>query len=129
MKKIKRLTKEEIEAKKEELLQKAKQTIEEVKSGKRTSPATDFLNEIKEIVKEMLDNGVSYVRISKTIYDVYSFRVSEQTIRAFAHSVLGVPKRTRKSTQKAESSKPKSASEIKEETAQKRAENKGKATL
>ena len=129
MKKVKALTKEEIEAKKKELAKKAKETIEETKSGKRSSPATDFLNEVKDIIREMIDNGVSYVKISKTIYDVYSFKVSEQTIRAFAHSVLGVPIKKRKAAKKTEEEKPKSSSELKEEAAKKAKEKTGKATL
>jgi uncharacterized protein YjbJ (UPF0337 family) len=95
MAKRKALTIDEINAKKEELKGKVKESIELVKSGVRSSPATDFLEEIKEVVKEALDNGVSYKLLSKNIYDVYAFKVSEQTIRAYAHSVLGVPKRSR----------------------------------
>jgi cysteinyl-tRNA synthetase len=95
MAKRKALTSDEINAKKEELKGKVKESIELVKSGVRSSPATDFLEEIKEVVKEALDNGVSYKLLSKNIYDVYAFKVSEQTIRAYAHSVLGVPKRSR----------------------------------
>jgi len=131
MKKSKVPTKEEILAKKEELAKKAKETIEETKSGKRSSPITDFLNEIKEIIKEMIDNGVSYKKISKAIYDVYSFKVSEQTVRAFAHSTLGVPARKRSAVkpETATPTKPKSSSEIKEEAAKRNKEKTGKATL
>ncbi len=95
MAKRKAPTSDEINAKKEELKAKVKESEEEAKSGVRSSPATDFLAEIKEIVKEALDNGVSYRQLSKDIDSVYSFKVSEQTIRAYAHSVLGVPKRSR----------------------------------
>ena len=95
MAKRKALTNAEINDKKEELKGKVKESIELAKSGVRSSPATDFLEEIKEIVKEALNNSVSYKQLSKNIYDVYSFKVSEQTIRAYAHSVLGVPKRSR----------------------------------
>lgn len=101
MAKRKAPTSDEINDKKEELKGKVKESIELVKSGARSSPATDFLEEIKEIVKEALDNSVSYKQLSKNIYDVYAFKVSEQTIRAYAHSVLGVPKRSR-NTKRAE---------------------------
>jgi transposase len=117
MKKKRALSKEEIEAKKEEFTKKAKEAIEEAKTGKRKSPAAIFLNEIKDIVKEMIDNGVSYTKIAKTIYDVYSFRISEQTVRAFAHSVLGVPKKQNNKAKKPKEKK--TASQIKEEAAKK----------
>ncbi len=95
MAKRKEITSDEINAKKEELKAKVKESVKEAKLGVRRSPATDFLVEIKEIVKEALDNDVSYRQLSKDINDVYSFKVSEQTIRAFAHSALGIPKRSR----------------------------------
>ena len=107
MAKRKIITSDEINAKKEELKAKVKESAEEVKSGIRRSPATDFLAEIKEIIKEALDNNVSYRQLSKDIDDVYSFKVSEQTIRAFAHSVLGVPKRSRNTKKEEAKTEPK----------------------
>ncbi len=47
MAKRKALTSDVINAKKEELKGKVKESIELVKSGARSSPATDFLEEIK----------------------------------------------------------------------------------
>jgi len=110
MKKNRVPSKQEIETKKEALLKLVNETIEKIKQG-RSSPSTDFLLEIKEIIKEMIDNGVSYKKISIVIYQIYSFKISEQTIRAFAHSVLNVPVKIKLNK--------KSSSEIKSEIAKK----------
>ncbi len=110
MKKNRVPSKQEIETKKEALLKLVNETIEKTKQG-RSSPSTDFLLEIKEIIKEMIDNGVSYKKISTVIYQIYSFKISEQTIRAFAHSVLNVPVKSKLNK--------KSSSEIKSEIAKK----------
>lgn len=85
------LTKEEIEAKKEALKNKVSESKKKALVG-RSSPAKDFLTEISDIVKDALNHNVSYKQLTKDIFDVYSFKVSEQTLRAFAQSVLGVKK-------------------------------------
>jgi len=92
MSKMKAITKEEIRAKKEALKEKIAISKSEV-GVVRASPATDFLNEISDLIKDALSNKVSYKQLSKDIFSVYSFKVSEQTIRLFAQNVLGVPKR------------------------------------
>ena len=89
------LTTKQIESKKAEFEAKINNSIEANKTGK-TSPAKKFLNEIQDLLKKAIDSGVGYKQLSKDILEVYNFRVSEQTIRTFAHNVLGVEKRARK---------------------------------
>ena len=95
MAKVTQLTKEEIEAKRDELKAKVSESKKKALVG-RSSPAKDFLNEISDIVKDALKHNVSYKQLTKDIFDTYKFKVSEQTIRSFAHNVLGVEKQTRK---------------------------------
>ncbi len=94
MAKVQQLTKEEIEAKKDELKAKVNESKKKALVG-RLSPAKDFLNEISDIVKDALKHNVSYKQIAKDIFDTYKFKVSEQTLRAFAQNVLGVEKQKR----------------------------------
>lgn len=89
------LTSGQIASKKAELEAKINDNIEEKKLG-RISPAKKFLNEIQDLVKIAIENNVSYKQLSKDILEVYNFKVSEQTIRAFAHNVLGVEKKPRR---------------------------------
>ena len=100
MKTKKKIDKAAIEAKKRALEEKIEKSIEAAKLGKRRSPTSEFLDEIKDVIKKALDNGVSYRQLAKDIHDVYNFKVSEQTIRAFAHSVLGIPKKSRNAAPK-----------------------------
>ena len=98
------LTSEQIERKKAELEAKINDSIEAKKMG-RVSPAKKFLNEVQDLVKKAIESGVSYKQLSKDIFDIYNFKVSEQTIRSFAHNVIGVEKQTRsKNTTKATAS-------------------------
>ena len=90
-KKIKTITKELINSKLDEF--KAK--INEAKQGKRKSPAQEFLESVSDTIKEAINSGVSYRKLSKIIEEVYSFNVSEQTIRSYAHNVLGIAKKSR----------------------------------
>lgn len=121
MKNKKSINSDEINAKKEELKKRIEESKEKAKV--RSSPAKEFLEQVKDVVKDGLDNGVSYTQLSKDIYAVYNFKVSEQTIRAFAHSVLGVPKRPKKSASPAttwvKNEVLKTSSQIKEESAKK----------
>ena len=88
------LTSEEIANKIAELDAKIDDSIKNKSMG-RVSPAKTFLNEIKDLIKKAIDNEVSYKQLHKDILEVYNFKVSEQTIRAFAHNVLGIEKKTR----------------------------------
>jgi hypothetical protein len=104
MAKVTQLTKEEIEAKKDEFKAKVSESKKNALLG-RSSPAKDFLNEISDIVKDALKYNVSYKQIAKDIFDTYKFKISEQTLRAFAQNVLGVEKQKRsKNTTKATAS-------------------------
>ena len=89
------LTSEEIANKIAELDAKIDDSIKNKSMGRRVSPAKTFLNEIKDLIKKAIDNEVSYKQLSKDILEVYNFKVSEQTIRAFAHNTLGIEKKTR----------------------------------
>ena len=88
------LTSEEIAKRKDELNAKIDDSIKNKTNG-RNSPAKNFLNEVKDLVKKAIENEVSYKQLSKNILEVYNFKVSEQTIRAFAHNVLGIEKKKR----------------------------------
>ena len=88
------LTSEEIAKRKDELNAKIDDSIKNKTNG-RNSPAKNFLNEVKDLVKKAIENEVSYKQLSKNILEVYNFKVSEQTIRAFAHNTLGIEKKTR----------------------------------
>jgi len=55
--------------------------------------------EIKDIVKESFESGVSARQLAKQIHNVYDFKISEQTIKTFAKNVLKIEvkvKETRK---------------------------------
>lgn len=98
MSKVKVLTSEEIEAKKDELKAKINDSKKRAMAG-RLSPAKDFLSQISDIIKDALKNNVSYKQLTKDIFDVYSFKVSEQTLRSFAQNALGVAKQKRRVSQ------------------------------
>ena len=86
------LTDEQIEQKKLELEARFKKSIEEKKQG-RKSPAKKFLIQIEELVRTAIKNELSYRQIAKDIKDIYNFKISEQTIRSFAHNTLKIPKK------------------------------------
>ena len=80
-----------IKQKEAQLIEKAK----EVKKQKavRKSPARILLESIGDTIKKLVvQEGLSYPDISRIIKDVYDVKISAQTIRAYAHDVLGVPK-------------------------------------
>lgn len=108
MAKIKIPTAEEIEAKKEALKTKIATSKENAKNG-RISPTQNFLNQVKDLIDDAIKSGVSFAQISKDIYEVYSFKVSAQTIRVFAQNHLGLEKKSR--NKKAEKTTPKSKPE------------------
>jgi len=90
-KKVVTLDVDTIKQKEAQLLEKAK----EVKKQKavRKSPARILLESIGDTIKKLVVNeGLSYPDISRIIKDVYDVKISAQTIRAYAHDVLGVPK-------------------------------------
>ena len=90
-KKVVTLDADTIKQKEAQLLEKAK----EVKKQKtvRKSPARILLESIGDTIKKLIvQEGLSYPDISRIIKDVYDVKISAQTIRAYAHDVLGVPK-------------------------------------
>lgn len=90
-KKVATLDVDTIKQKEAQLLEKAK----EVKKQKavRKSPARILLESIGDTIKKLVVNeGLSYPDISRIIKDVYDVKISAQTIRAYAHDVLGIPK-------------------------------------
>ena len=88
----KALTKEQIEAKKEALMARVKESGETLKAG-RISPAKEFLFEIKEIVKSAIDLNIPYTQLSRDIEAIYNIRINVSILRAFAYSVLGDEKK------------------------------------
>lgn len=93
------LTKAQINAKKNELANAIKKEAERSKSTSRNTAARTFLMEIKDIVRESFESGVSARQLAKQIQNVYDFKISEQTIKTFATNVLGIEvkvKETRK---------------------------------
>ena len=94
MAKRKKITIEEINSKKDAFNAKIEESIKLKKIGK-ISPTQQFLHQIKDLIKKSIDNKISYKQISKDIYDVYNFKVNEQTIRIFAYNVLNVKKKTK----------------------------------
>lgn len=79
------LSDEQIDKKMSDFETKINNSIESKKMGK-VSPAKIFLAKVTHLLKKGLENGVSYKQLSKDIYDVYSFKVSEQTVRAFCRN-------------------------------------------
>lgn len=102
---IKSITDEMIEEKRKALASELEKEAKSKKSG--SSPATDFLTKISDEIKKSIDDKVSYRAIARTIESVYSVSVSEQTIRAFAHNILKVPKKVVKSSKESEKATPK----------------------
>ena len=100
-KKIKTIDKELIDSK----LDIFKAKIDEAKQSKRKSPAREFLESISDTIKEAIVSDVSYRKLSSIIEEVYSFKVSEQTIRDFAHKELGIAKKSRNIKTTAETAK------------------------
>ena len=90
-KKVVTLDVDTIKQKEAQLLEKAK----EVKKQKavRKSPARILLENIGDTIKKLVvQEGLSYPDISRVIKDVYDVKISAQTIRTYAHDVLGIPK-------------------------------------
>jgi len=85
---------EEIAAKKETLLQVAKEVLEKERSG-RGSPKSDFLSSLSSEIKMLLEQGISYVGLRKVIKEVYGVNVSTQILSNFAKRELGISSRKR----------------------------------
>lgn len=83
---------EQIKKKKQELENKIDLIIESKRMG-RSSQAKSFLHEIQDVIKKAIDNGVSYSKLSAIIDETYGYKISEQTIRKFALTVLGIEKK------------------------------------
>jgi len=92
MKNKKTLTEEEIASKKDKFLQEIKKSEHENNNKKRLSYASNFLNEIRDLLQVALDSKLSFDQIKKNIETIYNFKVSSQTIRAFCKSELGYEK-------------------------------------
>ncbi len=57
------------------------------------APTTAFLLQIKTELQESIDHGLSYKKIAQTIEEVFSFRVTENSVRNFAAAYLHINKR------------------------------------
>ena len=69
------LTKEEIEAKKDEFKKRLGESAKEAQTKTRRTQAKEFLTSVSDLISESIKNGVSYKQISKAIYEIYSFKV------------------------------------------------------
>jgi hypothetical protein len=85
---------EEIAAKKETLLQVAKEVLEKERSG-RGSPKSDFLSSLSGEIKMLLEQGMTYVGLRKVIKEVYGVNVSTQILSNYAKRELGISSRKR----------------------------------
>ncbi len=91
MAKIKKMSKEELEAIKKVALEKI-ETME-IRKGRR-SESEDFLLEIKEVISKALDKEIPFTQISKLIKDMYSIDVSVNILKSFSKNHLNyVPKK------------------------------------
>lgn len=91
MAKIKKISKEELEAINKVALEKI-ETME-IRKGRR-SESEDFLLEIKEVISKALDKEIPFTQISKLIKDMYSIDVSVNILKSFAKNHLNyVPKK------------------------------------
>ncbi len=91
---VKEVSKAEIHAKKDELAKAILETSKNI-TNKRSSPAKTFLIEIKDLVKESFEKGITARQFSKQIYSIYNFKISEQTIKNFASKELGIETKIR----------------------------------
>ena len=87
-KKIK-LNIDEIRSKKQKLIEE----LEKLKQAKEKSTTRMLLDEISDVIKMYIQQGLSYRKISKAIYNTYSIRISESTIRAYTKNVLGIERK------------------------------------
>jgi len=91
MAKIKKMSKEELEAINKVALEKI-ETME-IKKG-RKSESENFLIEIKEVISKALDKEIPFTQISKLVKDMYSIDVSVNILKSFAKNHLNyVPKK------------------------------------
>lgn len=91
---IKKVSVVEIQAKKEELAKAIEETSKN-KTNSRSSPTKVFLLEIKDLVKVSFEKGITARQLSKQIFSVYNFQISEQTIKNFASKELGIETKIR----------------------------------
>jgi len=84
------ITVEEIKSKESDAISSADILIEEMKNGTRSSPKTEFLNNIKDLITKLVNAKVPYRKISQWTEDTYAFKVSEQMIRSYAKNVLKI---------------------------------------
>ena len=112
MAKIKIPTAEEIAEKKEALKAKIEVSKESAKNG-RISPTQTFLKEVEDIIKDAIENQVSFTQIAKDIYAVFNFKVSAQTIRVYAQNHLGFEKKQRAVKAKSEPKKANNGDRVK----------------
>lgn len=91
---VREVPKAEILAKKDELAKAILETSKNI-TNTRSSPAKKFLLEIKDLVKQSFEKGITARQLSKQIFSVYNFKISEQTIKNFASKELGIETKIR----------------------------------
>ena len=87
------ITLEEIRSRENDAMTSSDILIKKMKNSTRSSPKSEFLNNIEVFLKKLIDGGVPYRKISIWIYDTYAFKVSEQMVRSYAYNILKVPKK------------------------------------
>lgn len=84
-----KLTKEQIQEKRNVLLEQFKKSTERQKDG-RSSPTQEFLTEISEQIKEAIEGGLSATQISRDIKTVFGITISATTVRGYVKNKLGI---------------------------------------
>lgn len=73
----------EFNHKKEALKNLLNKSAENVKKPTRKTKTKEFLNSISDLLIDSTNKGVSARQLSKDIYTIYNFKISDQTIRMF----------------------------------------------
>lgn len=87
------LTVEQIRSKRSELKSEIKNILNSKKANGKISQSRMLLIETQDLIKEMVDNNISYEKISQSLEKIFNFKITSQTVRRFALETLGVPKK------------------------------------
>lgn len=101
----KKLSKEQIEEKRNALLEQFKKSTERQKDG-RNSPTQEFLTEISEQIKEAIEGGLSATQISRDIKVVFGITISATTVRGYIKKKLGIEAKSNRQSSVSPKAKP-----------------------
>ncbi len=85
----KKLSKEQIEEKRNVLLEQFKKSSENLKNG-RSSPTQEFMDEISEEIKKASLLGLPASQMARGIKTVFGITISATTIRGYIKNKLGM---------------------------------------